>query len=191
MQTEGTGTAGQILDVAERLVQTRGFNYFSYADIAAELALTKPALHYHFRSKALLGEALISRYTDRFFGALNTIDSAGADAQTRLDRFIALYRTMLSSGRMCLCGVFAAEYPTLPPAMCVAVLDFFDRNETWLEAVLRQGVAEQTMVVAEPARDVARMIIDTVEGATMIARAHDDPERFNRVTEQMLSALRA
>ena len=32
-----TDTASQILDVAERLVQTRGFNAFSYADIAAEL----------------------------------------------------------------------------------------------------------------------------------------------------------
>ena len=30
-------TADRILDVAERLVQTRGFNRFSYADIAAEL----------------------------------------------------------------------------------------------------------------------------------------------------------
>ena len=32
-----SGTAARILDVAERLVQTRGFNGFSYADISAEL----------------------------------------------------------------------------------------------------------------------------------------------------------
>ena len=32
----GNGTASQILDVAERLVQVRGYNGFSYADIAAD-----------------------------------------------------------------------------------------------------------------------------------------------------------
>ena len=31
-------TASRILDIAERLVQSRGFNAFSYADIASELA---------------------------------------------------------------------------------------------------------------------------------------------------------
>ena len=64
------GTASRILDVAERLVQGRGFNGFSYADIAAELQITKAALHYHFAGKAALGEALIARYSGRFMGAL-------------------------------------------------------------------------------------------------------------------------
>ena len=64
----GRGTEGRdaaILDVAERLVQTRGFNGFSYADVASELAVTKASLHYHFPSKAELGEALIDRYATR------------------------------------------------------------------------------------------------------------------------------
>ena len=39
------GTSSHILDAAERLVQNRGFNGFGYADIAAELWLSKPVLH--------------------------------------------------------------------------------------------------------------------------------------------------
>lgn len=42
-QAKRVDTATQILDVAERLVQLRGFNGFSYADVAAELKLTKAA----------------------------------------------------------------------------------------------------------------------------------------------------
>ena len=53
-------TASSVLDVAERLVQVRGYNGFSYADVAAELQLSKAALHYHFAGKAELGEALLS-----------------------------------------------------------------------------------------------------------------------------------
>ena len=35
-----TDTADRILDLAERLVQTRGFNGFSYADVAGDLGVT-------------------------------------------------------------------------------------------------------------------------------------------------------
>ena len=45
-------TADRILDIAERLVQTRGFNRFSYADIAAELGITTASVHYHFPARA-------------------------------------------------------------------------------------------------------------------------------------------
>lgn len=62
-QSDEGDTASQILDVAERLVQSRGFNAFSYADVAAELHVSKAALHYHFAGKAELGEALLTRYT--------------------------------------------------------------------------------------------------------------------------------
>jgi TetR/AcrR family transcriptional regulator, transcriptional repressor for nem operon len=189
MQVEQTGTAAQILDVAERLVQTRGFNDFSYADIADELGITKPALHYHFRSKAVLGDAIIVRYSERFFSALERIESSESDAHARLKAYVQLYRSVLSERRMCLCGILAAEYQTLPVSMRSAVLDFFERNETWLERVLREGHDAHTLTVGEPIRDVARTIIDTLEGATMIARAQDAPERFDGVAARMLSVL--
>ena len=55
------GTAELILDAAQRRAQTRGFNGFSYADIAAELDVTTASIHYHFSSKAELGATLIDR----------------------------------------------------------------------------------------------------------------------------------
>src|SRR3954452_7448905 len=64
-QRGDTDTASRILDISERLVQSRGFNGFSYADVASELAVTKASLHYHYPGKAELGEALIARYTQR------------------------------------------------------------------------------------------------------------------------------
>src|SRR5436309_1957726 len=114
--------AEEILDVAERLVQTRGFNAFSYADIAAELGISKPALHYHYPTKEALGDALIARYSARFFQALDAIDAAEQTSAARLHAYVALYRAVLSANRMCLCGMLAAEYPTLPAGMRAAVL---------------------------------------------------------------------
>jgi TetR/AcrR family transcriptional repressor of nem operon len=184
-------TRTQILDVAERLVQTGGFNDFSYADIAAELAVTNAALHYHFRTKAALGDALIERYSERFFAALDRIAAESTDARAQVEAYIDLYREVLAADRMCLCGVLAAEYPTLPDSMRRAVQRFFDRNETWLVALLEAGSRSQRLDAADSAIDTARMIVDTLEGAVMIARAQHDPGRFESVATRLLRSIRA
>src|SRR5438552_4143747 len=107
-------TAERILDVAEGLAQTRGFNGFSYADIAAEVGITKASLHYHFATKAELGRALVARYSQRFAAALEAIETDGAGALEKLDQYVELYESVLVRDRMCLCGMLAAEYLTLP-----------------------------------------------------------------------------
>ena len=190
LQVEGTRTA-QILDVAERLVQTRGYNDFSYADVAEELAITKAALHYHYRSKAALGDALVTRYSTRFLRELDAIEVTETESRARLEAYVRLYRGVLAAGRMCLCGMLAAEYLTLPDPMRAAVAGFFDSNEAWLERVLGEGLAADELVAAEPVRDSARMIVDTLEGAMMIARARDDIDRFDSVASRLLASFGA
>src|SRR5437763_1255647 len=152
-----TGTASRILDVAERLLQDRGFNGFSYADVAAELQITKPALHYHFASKADLGEALINRYAARFAEALARLDSAPGPAE-KLAGYAGLYLSVLRRQRMCLCGMLAAEYQSLPQPVQSSVLAFFDLNETWLERVLTDGRSDGRLRFTGTARDTARVI---------------------------------
>lgn len=183
------GAAGRILDVAERLVQLRGFNGFSYADVAAELGVTKASLHYHFPGKAELGEALINRYATRFAEALQGIDAQSLGGRAKLAAYADLYAGVLKEQRMCLCGMLAADYATLPPAMRAAVVRFFDDNETWLEEVLTKGATEGALHYAGAARDEAQLIISTLEGAMLVARPYGDPERFQAAAEHLLSAL--
>ena len=148
----GDATAMRVLDVAERLVQVRGFNGFSYADVAAELGITKAALHYHFASKAALGEALIDRYCDRLAASLAALAAADLSAAARLRGYAALYRDGLRGERLCLGGMLAAEYQTLPPAMRSAVIRFFTRNEAWLAGVLADGAAAGEIQLAGAGR---------------------------------------
>jgi TetR/AcrR family transcriptional regulator, transcriptional repressor for nem operon len=179
-------TSAQILDVAERLAQTRGFNGFSYADIAAELGITKASLHYHFPSKAELGQALIDRYSRTFADALEAIEQGGAPAPAQLERYVAIYAEVLKRGRICLCGMLAAEYTTLPVSMQGAIRAFFDLNERWLSRVLGAGRAQGTLAFDGPARDAARIITSALEGAMLLARPFGGGTRFAVAAERLL-----
>ena len=183
------GTAGRILDVAERLVQSRGFNGFSYADVASELGVTKASLHYHYPGKAELGEALITRYAARFADALQQIDADDGDVPEKLAAYAALYADVLKEQRMCLCGMMAADYETLPPAMRAAVVQFFNDNEAWLERVLEQGASDGAVRYEGSARDEAQLIISALEGAMLVARPYGDAARFQVAAKRLLASL--
>jgi len=183
------GTAERILDIAERLVQTRGFNNFSYADIAGELGITTASLHYHFRGKAELGQALVNRYAERFTDSLEQIDRDLSDPRAKLDAYARLYAGVLEGKRMCMCGVLAAEYQTLPKPMRTAVIRFFDDNQRWLTTVLAQGKTDQTLAFSGSPDDVAQSILSTLEGAMLVARPYDSLAKFNSTAHRLLASL--
>ncbi len=170
--------AQRILDVAEHLVQSRGFNGFSYADVAADLGVTKASLHYHFRSKAELGEALIRRYTERFAEALAGIDTRDAGPVDALEAYVGLYAEVLRGRRICLCGMLAAEYQTLPEPMQRAVAAFLVLNQAWLERVLDDGRRAGSLAFPGPSATAARVIVSGLQGAMLVARPDPDAEGF-------------
>ena len=65
---------------------------------------------------------------------------------------------------MCLCGMLAADYATLPDPMRERVVRFFDDNEVWLTHVLEEGRKAGTMRFDGSARPVARTLIGGLEG---------------------------
>jgi TetR/AcrR family transcriptional regulator, transcriptional repressor for nem operon len=188
-QRANADTASRILDIAERLVQSRGFNGFSYADVASELKISKASLHYHFPGKAKLGEALIGRYAARFAEALEEIDRRGGDAPAKLDAYAGIYADVLRNRRMCLCGMLAADYETLPKPMRAAVIAFFDENETWLTSVLERGEKEGTLRLGGSPSEAAQAIVSGLEGALLIARPYGDVARFQAAATRLLTSL--
>lgn len=82
--------AERILDVTERLVQSHGYNGFSYADVAAELNVSKPGLHYHFPGKAELAQALVTCYaTSLALGNRFMAPRTGFTAKTQRQKLFA------------------------------------------------------------------------------------------------------
>ncbi|HZO95643.1 MAG TPA: TetR/AcrR family transcriptional regulator [Candidatus Baltobacteraceae bacterium] len=189
MSGPASDTSQRILDIAEELAQKRGFNGFSYADIAERLTVTKASLHYHFRSKADLGCALIERYRDAFADSLRAIERDVDGAPSKLRRYVALYDVVMRQDRMCLCGMLAAEYATLPEPMQARLRGFFDANERWLARVLGGGRRAGELAFSESPRARAARLTSVLEGAMLVARVYGDGERFNSAARNALADL--
>jgi TetR/AcrR family transcriptional regulator, transcriptional repressor for nem operon len=182
-------TAQQILDLAQDLVQTRGYNAFSYADIAKALKMSNASLHYHFPSKADLGNSLIARYENRFLQALNAIEGGGGTMAERFGAFVGIYSDVLADDHICLCGMLAAEFETLPQPMRSALDHFFEVTEAWLEIVLEEGRRKGEFNFDETAREVAQVSVAALEGAMILARSHGDHNRFHTAARRLIAGL--
>lgn len=184
-------TAERILDTAQRLVQTRGFNAFSYADISAKVGITTASLHYHFSSKATLGAKLVERYDSGMMAALVTITAAGRNAREMLRDYVGIYRRVLADGRMCLCGMLAAEYPTLPKPMQKALDIYFRHNEEWLAHVLGGGRERGELRFEGDPADAAAFLVGALEGAMLVARSQGGQARFDAAARRLLAEFGA
>ena len=183
-------TAGRILDIAERLVQTRGYNGFSYADISSELRIRNASVHYHFPSKTDLGRRLVARYRENFMAALDGLASESGDARRRLRRYVGLWaRVLRDRDRMCLCGMMAADIATLPKPVRAEIRRFFDENEAWLVRVISDGRKAKTLRFAGTPEVEARLLTMGLEGAMLVARSYGEPRRFEEIADRLLEGL--
>lgn len=70
-----------------------------------------------------------------------------------------------------------------------AVIAFFDDNEDWLGKILEQGRSDGSLRFDGPAREVARSIVDGLEGAMLVAPSYRDAQRFQDVASRLLASL--
>ncbi|MBV8881451.1 MAG: TetR/AcrR family transcriptional regulator [Planctomycetaceae bacterium] len=183
-------TAGRILDIAERLVQTRGYNGFSYADISTELRIRNASVHYHFPSKTDLGRRLVSRYRENFMAALAGLEKDSSDARRRLRAYVGLWtRVLRDRDRMCLCGMMAADIATLPRSVRAEIKRFFEANEAWLVKVLRAGQKAGTLKLAGTPEVESRLLTMGLEGAMLVSRSYGEVRRFEEIAARLLAGL--
>lgn len=182
-------TKEHILAVAQKLVQQRGFNGFSYADIAEEVGIRKASLHHHFATKIELGIALIEVYSAQLDAELLRISALPAKADAKLAAYAAIFRGTLDAECMCLGGMLASEWLTLDTTMLPGLKRFFARNIEWLAEVVAEGKSQKVFVWADAAADQSRVILATLQGALLISRATGDHEAFDRTALLLIKGL--
>jgi TetR/AcrR family transcriptional repressor of nem operon len=197
---ESSATALEIIDAAQELAQTRGYNGFSYKDIAERVGIRTASIHYHFPSKGDLGVAMLDRYRRFVAAAAADIDvvigetekKTGDGASERLRRYAGILDKVLNTGnRMCLGGMLASDYETLPPEVQREVTRFVAENERWLARVLTEGKKAGALSFAGTPEAAASALFAALEGAMLTARSCGDPTRYTHAAAWIINGLTA
>ena len=162
----------EILDVAERLMRTLGYDAMSIQSVQDELGCSRGALYHYFESKEAILGAVVDRMTDvgmallepiaadpslTAVGKLQTLfNAAGSWKSQRSDLLIPLLRGWYQPGNdLVRVRAEAAAYAQFRPLMA---------------GVLRQGVAEGTMTVSSA--DHAALILTALFAGSTDAMRH-------------------
>ncbi len=166
-------TRNQLLDVAQRLIQTRGFHGFSYRDLATEVGISTASVHYHFPTKAELGVALVRGYREMIAHALSEAVATSRTLPGQLERLTArLYSDALSDGaRICLCAALAGEHGGLPSAVQEELRELIATSEEGIAGLLRAGQSRGELSAHADPLSLARLWYCALQGALVIARA--------------------
>ena len=165
-------TKERILTEAESLIQQKGFNAFSFKDIANAIGIKTASIHYHFPSKEELGLVVISWHADKISSALsdigsNTLLSVKDKIQALFDAVLSL--TYKNDNKMCLGGMFASDFQSLPASIQNKIRLFFKSLINWIvELLVLNEYTEKASLL------LSKQIVSQIEGALLLARLYQD-----------------
>lgn len=175
-------TAAKLLDAAERMTKSVGYQGLSFRDLAAAVGVRSASVHYHFPTKGDLGAAVARRYADRFLSHLKEIDARRLSRVDALAAYVALFRnTLMQDGRMCLCGMLAAETDVISQQTRAEVCRFVDANVDWVAGVLRGRAGAREAIAS---RRLAQALFAALEGAMLVSRVAGDIAVFDAIVSQ-------
>ena len=178
-------TVERILDVAEDCIRERGYNAFSFREIAKEIGIKSASVHYHFPTKADLGAAVVRRYTDYFIHKLGEPGEGGIAPRELLDNYTEEFRKVMARDqKMCIGGILGAEADSLPEEVVEATRHFFESNLEWLAVVLERVDTECSH---EEARTRAFRMLAALEGALILARSLGETDAYSKAVDELLS----
>jgi TetR/AcrR family transcriptional repressor of nem operon len=170
--SKGDRTRSKILDEATRVFNRKGFFATSINDILKASGTTKGSLYFHFSSKREIGLEVLKREKQSFMSFLDDILNEGSPGQSLHNFFEAALAKHSQQDFVggCLFGNTALEARDTSPELAAFVASVFD---DWTMKIAQNvDQAQQIGQIRKdvPARDLAEMIVSTIEGGIMQTR---------------------
>ncbi len=186
-------TSEKILDTAQSLIVAGGYNGFSYADIAAAVGIGKASIHHHFPTKAELVSALVDRYRRQVEAGLKFLREQSSSPAEQLQAYLNYWQACIDDASLpfCVCAMLAGEMQMLPEDVASRVRGHFQSLAGWLESVLQAGAEQGLLRLNGRPEDEAQMLMASVHGAMLSARAFSAPRLFGAITTPLLTRMLA
>jgi TetR/AcrR family transcriptional repressor of nem operon len=189
--------AGGVADSRTRLLESmlgeiweRGYGATSVDAICERADVRKGSFYHFFKSKAALAMAAIDYLWETSSQpALDEIFCPDRPPLKRFERLIEYwYRRTIEcqqeKGRVLGCPYFnlGAETASIEPELAAKAREILDRYQAILEATLHEAKGRGDIKIADAA-ETADCLFSLIEGCSMQARIHDDPERVRHFSD--------
>lgn len=158
-----------IVAVASVLFYQKGFNQTSIADIAAQVGITKGNLHYHFRSKDDLLEAIVEYRLAKMKQCLDQWEQDYLEPIDRLKRFVRMMSEeeaqLIQYG--CAIGSLNVELGKDQPRLQTKSLKMFTLFQQWLEQCF-------TSMGLENSHALSLHMLSMTQGASLMSYVYHD-----------------
>jgi AcrR family transcriptional regulator len=176
-----------MIQSAALLMSERGVDATSFSEVLAHSGAARGSIYHHFPGgKAQLIEEA-TRYTGDFFLAGLTAAMETEDPLAALDATVALWRAILRDSDCAAgCPVVAAAVAgdSTPAARRAAADAFRDWERLHTKVFKRAGISQGR------ARSLATLIVASVEGAVILARAQGSTAPLERVVDELHPLVR-
>ena len=147
----------EILDVARKLVYTKGYEQMSIQDILDELQISKGAFYHYFDSKPALLEALIDRMGDEAEATIfPLLDDPALPALEKLHRYFSVavqWKSAQKDYMLALLRVWYSDDNSIIRQKVFAKMS--NRVAPAFTLVIRQGIQEGTLSTPYPEQATA------------------------------------
>lgn len=151
-EKEHAGKRHQILDVAQQLIYTKGYEQMAIQDILDALGMSKGAFYHYFDSKATLLEALIERMQGEVLDLLSPIvHDPQLTAIEKLQRYFATgvrWKTSHKALMLDLLRTFYADENAIVRQKIVATAT--RQGMPLLDMIFQQGIREGSLSIPFP-----------------------------------------
>jgi len=185
-----TTTRNQLLAEAEQLIRRIGYSAFSYAHLTDRIGIRKASIHYHFPTKQDLAAAMVDQAMARFGEALAAIETQERTGSARLDAYSLLFLAGANENLRPLCCALSAELGVLPEAIQERTQRYFRMHLDWLVRIIEAARTAGEIRWPGETRGLAELILSTLEGGSLVARAQQTPALVRAGFLQVMALLR-
>jgi len=161
----------QIIDLAIKLIQQKGYVGFSYDDISKQLGVTKASIHYHFEKKVDLGIAI----TERLAQSLKSFEfDSSVSVEKKLMKFIQLQAERFTYSEICPISSLQTDFNSLPEVVQKKIEEVSRLELSIMTELVAEAQSEEILNNTDDKQTVAVTILSSIKGALLYRRVLGD-----------------
>lgn len=178
----------QLVEHALVLIRRRGFNGFSYRDLAELVGVKTSSIHYYFPSKDDLVLEAVREYSARMQARLRAIDP-GLPPAEQAWQYLAPLRASAGTDQACLVSMLSADVVVLPDAVRAVMQDHIRLNEQWLARLFEHAAAQRKTPYLVSPQQLAQVVFGALQNGLISARLFGTPDRLDAAAALLASAM--